>query len=60
MTSDAGARRRQEDIASSFGRIATSDDPFAVRFRAFVKDVHDVDLAKDPPPDVELLIDERF
>jgi hypothetical protein len=49
-----------DDIAASFGRIAASDEPFAVQFREFVKDVHGVDLAKDPPPDVELLIDARF
>jgi hypothetical protein len=49
-----------DDIAASFGRIASSDEPFAVRFREFVKDVHNVDLAKAPPPDVELLIDTRF
>jgi hypothetical protein len=49
-----------EDIASSFGQIATSDEPFAQQFREFVKDVHGVDLAKDPPPDVSLISDTRF
>jgi hypothetical protein len=49
-----------DDIAASFAKIASSDDPFAVQFRDFVKDVHNVDLAKDPPPDVELLLDARF
>jgi len=49
-----------DDLAASFGKIATSDDPFAVQFREFVKTVHNIDLAKDPPPDVELLIDARF
>jgi hypothetical protein len=49
-----------DDIGASFGAIATSEEPFAVQFRAFVRDVHDVDLAGDPPPDVELLIDARF
>jgi len=49
-----------DDLAASFGNIASSDDPFAVQFRDFVKDVHNIDLAKDPPPDVELLLDARF
>jgi hypothetical protein len=49
-----------DDIASSLGRIATSDEPFARQFRAFVKDVHGVDLATDPPPDVIPLSDTRF
>ena len=49
-----------DDLAASFGKIAASDDPFAVRFRDFVKEVHNVDLAKDPPPDVELMLDARF
>jgi hypothetical protein len=49
-----------DDIASSFGKIATSDEPFARQFREFVKDVHGVDLAKDPPPDVALISDTRF
>jgi hypothetical protein len=49
-----------DDIAASFGAIASSDEPFAAQFREFVKDVHGVDLAKDPPPDVDLLIDAHF
>jgi hypothetical protein len=49
-----------DDIAASFGRIVSSDEPFAVQFREFVKDVHNVDLATDPPPDVELLTDTHF
>ena len=49
-----------DDLAASFGRIASSDNPFAVRFRDFVKEVHGVDLAKDPPPEVELLLDAEF
>jgi hypothetical protein len=49
-----------DDLAASFGKIATSDDPFAVQFRDFVKDVHNVDLAKDPPPEVEPLLDAKF
>jgi len=48
------------DMAASFGKIASSDEPFAVQFREFVKSVHNVDLANDPPPDVELLLDARF
>ena len=42
-----------DDLQSAFGKIATSDQPFDRQFREFVKDVHGVDLAKDPPPDVQ-------
>jgi hypothetical protein len=49
-----------DDPAASLGKVATSDEPFAVQFREFVKEVHNVDLAKDPPPEVKLLMDTRF
>ena len=49
-----------DDIGRSFGQIATSDDPFAVRFREFVKEVHGVDLATDPPPAVSPISDTSF
>ncbi len=49
-----------DDIEHSMGQLATSDTPFAVQFREFVKDVHGVDLATDPPPAVTLLADTRF
>ena len=49
-----------DDLQSALGKIATSDQPFDRQFREFVKDVHGVDLAKDPPPDVRLVSDTRF
>jgi hypothetical protein len=49
-----------DDLTASFAKMASSDEPFAVRFREFVRDVHNIDLAKDPPPDVELVLDARF
>lgn len=49
-----------DDLESAFGAIATSDDPFDVRFRAFVQDVHGVDLANDPRPEIRPVVDTRF
>jgi hypothetical protein len=49
-----------DDLISALGVSATSDDPFHRQFREFVKDVHGVDLANDPPPDVHLISDTRF
>ena len=49
-----------DDPAQAFGQMATSDDPFAQRFRALVKEVHGVDLASDPPPTIELISDVSF
>jgi hypothetical protein len=48
------------DIGAAMGKIATSDALFDRRFRDFIKDVHGIDLAKDPPPDVSLISDTRF
>ncbi len=49
-----------DDLMSSLGVAATSDEPFHRQFREFVKDVHGVDLANDPPPDVRLISDTSF
>jgi hypothetical protein len=49
-----------DDLMSALGVSATSDDPFHRQFREFVKDVHGVDLANDPPPDLHLISDTRF
>ena len=49
-----------DDIQAAFGRMVTSDDPFDLQFREFVRDVHGVDLQNDPPPDVALITDTRF
>ena len=48
-----------DDIESALRGAATSDDPFAQRFRQFVQDVHGIDLATAPPPDVRPVIDWR-
>jgi hypothetical protein len=48
-----------DDVQSSLVVSATSDDPFQ-QFREFVKDVHGVDLANDPPPDISLITDTQF
>jgi hypothetical protein len=46
-----------DDIERALRGTATSSDPFAERFRESVKDVHGVDLANDPPPEVVEVID---
>jgi hypothetical protein len=49
-----------DDVQSALMTSATSDDPFHRQFREFVKDVHGVDLASDPPPDVQVISDTQF
>jgi hypothetical protein len=49
-----------DDTSALFGHLATSDDPFTQRFRAFLEEVHGVDIATDPLPEVTMLIDTRF
>jgi len=49
-----------DDVESALGVSATSDDPVHQQFREFVKDVHGVDLANDPPPDISLITDTQF
>jgi hypothetical protein len=49
-----------DDVQGALGVSATSDDPFHQQFREFVKDVHGVDLANDPPPDISLITDTQF
>jgi hypothetical protein len=46
-----------EDIPAALEGTAQSQEPFDIRFREFVKDIHGVDLASDPPPDVRPVID---
>jgi hypothetical protein len=46
-----------DDIEAALRGTATSEEPFDQQFRNSVKDVHGVDLAKDPPPEVVQLID---
>ena len=49
-----------DDLEAVLGNLATSDDPFTAAFRDFIKDVHGVDLATDPLPEVAMLSDTRF
>jgi hypothetical protein len=46
-----------DDIQAPLGGAATSQEPFDQRFRELVREVHGVDLANDPPPDVTPIID---
>ena len=48
-----------DDIDAALRGAATSDSPFDQQFRDSVKDVHGVDLANDPPPEVVQLLDWR-
>lgn len=48
------------DIAAAMGAMITGQDPFNTQFRQFVKEVHGVDLAADPPPDVTPIVDNRL
>ena len=49
-----------EDPERAFGAIATSEEPLDRRFREFLKDVHGIDVASDPPPNVRPVSDTRF
>jgi hypothetical protein len=49
-----------DDLDAVFGNLATSEDPFTAQFRSFIKDVHGVDLATDPLPEVAMVSDTRF
>ena len=49
-----------DDIGAALQQYATSDDAFDRQFREFVKEVHGIDLALDPPPDVVLVSDAEF
>jgi hypothetical protein len=49
-----------DDVQSALGVSATSGDPFHQQFREFVNDVHGIDLANDPPPEISLIADTQF
>lgn len=49
-----------EDINAAMGAMIAGQDPFKSQLRQFVKDVHGVDLAGDPPPDVTPIVDNTF
>jgi len=46
-----------DDIGAAIGGFASAQSPIAQAFRDSVMDVHGVDLANDPPPEVVPLID---
>jgi hypothetical protein len=48
-----------DDIQAALGGAATSQEPFDQRFRELVKEVHGIDLASDPPPEIVPVIDWR-
>src|SRR5512147_413546 len=49
-----------DDLDAAMGAMISGQDPFSTQFRQFVKEVHGVDLAADPPPDVTPIVDNRF
>jgi hypothetical protein len=49
-----------DDLNAVLSNLATSEDPFTGRFRGFLKEVHGVDIATDPLPDVTMLSDTHF
>jgi hypothetical protein len=49
-----------DDVQAAFGGIATSNEPFDRSFRDFLQDVHGLDVANDPPPEIRPVIDHRF
>ncbi len=48
-----------DDIEAAMQGMASSDDPFDEWYRAMIKDVHGIDIASDPPPQVEQVLDVR-
>lgn len=48
-----------DDIERALTGSAVSQEPFDQRFREIVREVHGVDLANDPPPQVRPVIDWR-
>jgi ribosomal protein L16 Arg81 hydroxylase len=49
-----------DDLEQALTGPAVSQEPFDQRFREFVGEVHGVDLANDPPPNIRPIIDRRF
>lgn len=49
-----------DDLDAVFEGLARADDPATVQFREFIKDVHGVDLATDPLPEITMHSDTRF
>jgi hypothetical protein len=46
-----------EDPSRTFKEIATSNHPWAVRFREYAKKTYGIDLAGPPPPLNEMMVD---
>ena len=49
-----------DDIERALSGTATSQEPFDQQFREYAREVHGVDLATNPPPRIEPIIDARF
>ncbi len=49
-----------DDLPAAMGAFATSQEPFFQNFRDAIRDLHGVDLAVDPPPKVQPVIDSSF
>lgn len=46
-----------DDLGAAMAAMAQGDDPFDLRFREFVKEVHGIDLASGGAPEVTPIID---
>lgn len=49
-----------EDVHAAMARIADSDAPFDVDFRAFINDIHGFNPAGQPQPDSRMISDMTF
>ena len=49
-----------DDVPGALGAFATSQEPFFVKFRGIVQEFHGINLASDPPPNVQPVIDSSF
>ena len=49
-----------DDVDALLANLAGSNDPFTRAFRAFLTEVHGIDVTSDPLPEVAMLQDTRF
>jgi len=49
-----------DDLDRALQGTSQSQEPVDVAFRSFVKDVHGLDLANEPPPEISQVVDNRF
>ena len=49
-----------DDLPAAMGAFASSQEPFFQTFRDVIRDLHGVDLAAAPPPNVQPVIDSSF